>query len=66
MTDTALSRIATQPVVSHAEMANAIRFLTIDAVEYVGGAEMVFSLRKSAARVPSTSSLPIAAGLRSR
>src|SRR5438045_8543693 len=33
MTDTALSRIATQPVVSHAEMANAIRFLAIDAVE---------------------------------
>ena len=33
MTDSALSRIATQPVVSHAEMANAIRFLAIDAVE---------------------------------
>ena len=33
MTDSALSRIATQPDVSHAEMANAIRFLAIDAVE---------------------------------
>ena len=33
MNDSALSRIATQPVVSHAEMANAIRFLAIDAVE---------------------------------
>jgi transketolase len=33
MTDSALSRIATQPAVSHAEMANAIRFLAIDAVE---------------------------------
>src|SRR5690242_7408673 len=33
MTDLALSGIATQPVVSHAEMANAIRFLAIDAVE---------------------------------
>jgi len=33
MTDLALSRIATQPDVSHAEMANAIRFLAIDAVE---------------------------------
>jgi transketolase len=29
----ALSRIATRPEVSHAEMANAIRFLAIDAVE---------------------------------
>src|SRR5205814_4168364 len=35
MTDSALSRIATEPVVSHAEMANAIRFLAIDAVENV-------------------------------
>ena len=42
------------------------RGMTVDAIEYVAGAEMVFSLRKSAARVPSTSSLPIAAGLRSR
>jgi transketolase len=33
MTDLALSRIATQPAASHAEMANAIRFLAIDAVE---------------------------------
>ena len=33
MTDLALSRIATQPAVPHAEMANAIRFLAIDAVE---------------------------------
>src|SRR5437879_408809 len=33
MTESALSRIATQPAVSHAEMANAIRFLAIDAVE---------------------------------
>jgi transketolase len=33
MTAPALSRIASRPEVSHAEMANAIRFLTIDAVE---------------------------------
>ena len=33
MTAPALSRIASRPEVSHAEMANAIRFLAIDAVE---------------------------------
>jgi len=33
MTAPALSRIASRPDVSHAEMANAIRFLAIDAVE---------------------------------
>src|SRR6266516_7588871 len=33
MTDSALSRIASRPVVSHAEMANAIRALAMDAVE---------------------------------
>ena len=33
MTAPALSRIAGRPEVSHAEMANAIRFLAIDAVE---------------------------------
>src|SRR5207244_4701165 len=33
MNDSALSRIATQPVVSLAEMANAIRALAMDAVE---------------------------------
>jgi len=41
------------------------RGMTVDAVEYVGGSEMVFSLRKSAERVPASSPLPIAAGLRS-
>jgi dolichol-phosphate mannosyltransferase len=38
--------------------------MTVDAVEYVGGSEMVFSLRKSTAGVPLVSLLPIAAGLR--
>jgi transketolase len=33
MTDLALSRVANDSTVSHAEMANAIRFLAIDAVE---------------------------------
>jgi transketolase len=33
MTAPALSRLATSPDISHAEMANAIRFLAIDAVE---------------------------------
>ena len=33
MTAPARSRIAVRPEVSHAEMANAIRFLAIDAVE---------------------------------
>ena len=33
MNDSSLSRVSTQPDVSHAEMANAIRFLAIDAVE---------------------------------
>jgi dolichol-phosphate mannosyltransferase len=40
------------------------RGMTVDAVEYVGGSEMVFSLRKSTAGVPLVSPLPIAAGLR--
>src|ERR1700737_2395567 len=42
----------------------AARGFTIDAVEYVGGSEMIFSLRKSAARVPALSPLPVATGLR--
>ena len=33
MTVHVLSSVATRPDVSHAEMANAIRFLSIDAVE---------------------------------
>jgi dolichol-phosphate mannosyltransferase len=40
------------------------RGMTVDAVEYVGGSEMVFSLRKAAAGVPTATPLPIAAGLR--
>jgi dolichol-phosphate mannosyltransferase len=42
------------------------RGMTVDAVEYVAGSEMVFSLRTSTARVPVVSPLPVAAGLRSR
>ena len=41
------------------------RGMTVDAVEYVGGSEMVFSLRKSATHVPVVSPPPAAAGLRS-
>jgi SAM-dependent methyltransferase len=40
------------------------RGMTVEAVDYVGGSEMVFLLRKSAARVPVVSPLPVAAGLR--
>jgi dolichol-phosphate mannosyltransferase len=40
------------------------RGMTLDAVDYVGGSEMVFSLRKSAAPMPVVSPLPVAAGLR--
>jgi len=40
------------------------RGMTVDAVEYVGGSEMVFSLRKSTTGVALVSPLPIAAGLR--
>jgi len=40
------------------------RGMTVDAVEYVGGSEMVFSLRKSTTQVPVVSPLPVAAGLR--
>ena len=42
------------------------RGMTVDAVAYVAGSEMVFRLRTSTARVPVGSPLPIAAGLRSR
>jgi hypothetical protein len=38
--------------------------MQVEAVKYVAGSEMVFSLRKSAARVPLVSPLPVAAGLR--
>lgn len=41
------------------------RGFTIDTVEYVGGSEMIFSLRK-ATGVPAVEPLPVAAGLRSR
>jgi SAM-dependent methyltransferase len=41
------------------------RGFTIDAVDYVGGSEMIFSLRK-ATGVPAAKPLPVAAGLRSR
>jgi len=40
------------------------RGMTVDAVDYVAGSEMVFSLRKSAAPVAVVSPLPVAAGLR--
>ena len=41
------------------------RGFTIGAVEYVGGSEMIFSLRKTTG-VPAARPLPVAAGLRSR
>ena len=41
------------------------RGFTIDAVEYVGGSEMIFSLRKTTA-VRASAAPPVAAGLRSR
>jgi dolichol-phosphate mannosyltransferase len=40
------------------------RGMQVEAVKYVAGSEMVFRLRKSAARVPVVSPLPVAAGLR--
>jgi hypothetical protein len=38
--------------------------MTGDAVEYVGGSEMIFSLRKAAAPLAAPARLPVAAGLR--
>jgi len=40
------------------------RGMTLDAIEYVGGSEMVLSLRKSAAPMPDVSPPPVATGLR--
>jgi hypothetical protein len=40
------------------------RGMTIDAVEYVGGSEMIFSLRKAAGLLAAAPRLPVAAGLR--
>jgi dolichol-phosphate mannosyltransferase len=56
--------------ITHYSRANLAAYLvargfTIDAVEYVGGSEMIFELRKSTG-VPAQSPLPVAAGLRSR
>jgi dolichol-phosphate mannosyltransferase len=56
--------------ITHYSRSNLAAYLvargfTIDAVEYVGGSEMIFGLRKSTG-VPAPSPLPIAAGLRSR
>jgi dolichol-phosphate mannosyltransferase len=56
--------------VTHYSRSNLAAYLeargfTIDAVEYVGGSEMIFSLRKSRG-VPVAPALPVAAGLRSR
>ncbi|OLE38976.1 MAG: hypothetical protein AUG48_00290 [Actinobacteria bacterium 13_1_20CM_3_68_9] len=56
--------------ITHYSRANLAAYLTsrgfvVDAVDYVGGSEMIFSLRKSAS-VPARTPLPVAAGLRSR
>lgn len=56
--------------ITHYSRSNLAAYLvargfTIDAVEYVGGSEMIFGLRKSAG-VPAGRPLPVAAGLRSR
>jgi dolichol-phosphate mannosyltransferase len=56
--------------ITHYSRANLAAYLTsrgfvIDAVDYVGGSEMIFSVRKSAS-LPATAPLPVAAGLRSR
>jgi dolichol-phosphate mannosyltransferase len=55
--------------ITHYSRSNLAAYLqargfTIDALEYVGGSEMIFSLRK-ATGVPAASPLPVAAGLRS-
>ena len=55
--------------ITHYSRANLTTYLrargfTIDAVEYVGGSEMIFALRKSTG-VPAARPLPVAAGLRS-
>ena len=56
--------------ITHYSRSNLAAYLvahgfTIDKVEYVGGSEMIFALRKSSS-VPAVTPLPIAAGLRSR
>jgi dolichol-phosphate mannosyltransferase len=56
--------------VTHYSRSNLAAYLkargfTVDSVEYVGGSEMIFSLRK-ATGVPAAKPLPVAAGLRSR
>ncbi len=56
--------------ITHYSRSNLAAYLvargfTIDTVEYVGGSEMIFSLRK-ATGVPAAKPLPVAAGLRSR
>ena len=42
----------------------AARGMAIEGVDYVGGSEMIFKLRKSASPVKAGSPLPVAAGLR--
>jgi dolichol-phosphate mannosyltransferase len=56
--------------ITHYSRSNLAAYLeargfTIERVEYVGGSEMIFSLRKSTG-VPAARPLPVAAGLRSR
>jgi SAM-dependent methyltransferase len=41
------------------------RGMTIEAIEYVGGSEMILNLRRPQAAAPQRAPLPIAAGLRS-
>ena len=56
--------------ITHYSRANLAAYLeargfTIDRVDYVGGSEMIFGVRKSTG-VPAARPLPVAAGLRSR
>jgi dolichol-phosphate mannosyltransferase len=56
--------------ITHYSRANLAAYLEargmrLESVEYVGGSEMIFSLRKSEAAVKPAAPLPVAAGLRS-
>ncbi len=56
--------------ITHYSRANLAAYLeargfTIDRVDYVGGSEMIFGVRKSTG-IPAARPLPVAAGLRSR
>jgi hypothetical protein len=57
--------------ITHYSRSNLAAYLlargfTTDGVEYVGGSEMIFGLRKSTGIAAAARPLPVAAGLRSR